>query len=232
MEYPNDFNVSAFPAGKTLAVSRAMGIGISIMCFLAICLCGLLLWLSHSQTIKPVVIAVNQQGTEWRVINSDNNNLVKQPTEYAIQESVIANFVQDWFTVSQNNEQNERLWQYCRDDNACINSAFGMYGDKTCAIMCTSGTGVYSEFVRVVLPQYRANAKSGIYLKMIPGTLRITPVTDFKVAGGTWKITGTVLTTNGHFNILAYATISRDMSKYGSTMGYFVEKFSSYRVNE
>ena len=72
MDYPNNFNVPAFPAGKTIAFTRTISIWLSVVFFFIIVACGFLLLNIHLRTNFPFLISVNPVTEDWNVIAYHN----------------------------------------------------------------------------------------------------------------------------------------------------------------
>ena len=68
MEYPNNFDVPSFPAGKTVAFSRSMAIWISIVFFLIVVACGFVLFGIHQKKNYPFLISIDPFTDEWSVV--------------------------------------------------------------------------------------------------------------------------------------------------------------------
>ena len=99
MNYPDDYNVPTFAAGKSIAVSRAMGIGIMSGFLIIIFLCGLLIWTIRSARVEPYILSTGGTNDEWMVIKPGDTQLKLEMThDQVIQESLVWKFIQDWFT--------------------------------------------------------------------------------------------------------------------------------------
>ena len=97
LDYPGNFNTPAFPAGKRIAVSRVMGIGILGTFFVITCVCGLLLWGVRSMRLDPFLISIDKITGSWTVIGrSVTLNRAVSITE-TVQQAVVGNFFQSWF---------------------------------------------------------------------------------------------------------------------------------------
>ena len=68
MDYPNDFNVRSFPAGKTIAFSRIVSIWILIVFFLIITMCSVLLLGVYFKKNYPFLISVDPFTEEWNTM--------------------------------------------------------------------------------------------------------------------------------------------------------------------
>ncbi|MBQ6012378.1 MAG: hypothetical protein IJL23_04680, partial [Alphaproteobacteria bacterium] len=100
MDYPNNFDVPAFPAGKTIAFTRTISIWLSIVFFLIIVACGFLLFFAHARKNFPFLISINPITEDWSVIAYPGEKEKPIPQYQYIQEKLVHDFVKDWFTIS------------------------------------------------------------------------------------------------------------------------------------
>ena len=101
LDYPSDFNTPAFPAGKSVALSRLMGIASCVTFLLVIFLCGILIWAVRSQRIDPFIVEIDKLTGQWTVVgHSHGNGPIEYSAKMALQESVLGNFTANWFSVS------------------------------------------------------------------------------------------------------------------------------------
>ncbi|MBQ6736529.1 MAG: hypothetical protein IJQ90_03520 [Alphaproteobacteria bacterium] len=230
MDYPDDFDTSAFPAGKRVAVSRTMGIWSAIAFIVIICACVALPWMRRNQTINPFVIYVDSARGEWQLIGRPRGEK-NIPYYQSVQRALVGIFTEKWFTVTGNTEKNARNWERCNRETECtrrVPNTFASVGG--CDIYCVSGESMYQKFVTDVLPQYRAYESAGERLYIDPNKITVFPGGTITQNGGTWVARGRVYSnTNGNFDIIAYVKVAYDASRYPQTLGYYIAGFNAYR---
>ena len=227
MNYPDDFSVPTFAAGKSVAVSRAMGIGIMSGFLLIIFLCGLLIWTIRSVRVDPYILSTGGINDEWQIIAPGGERPEIQMTaEQALQESVVWNFVQDWFTISTDNDINENLWDASCSRTDCDT----MDASTPCKIQCETSDNLFIRFQEQVLPTYEKIADDGGDWAPVVDSIRITPVDNIITAGGTWRVQMTVTAGNENMSIMAYAKVAQNKKSYPKTMGYYIADFNAYRM--
>ena len=227
MNYPDDFNVPTFAAGKSIATSRAMGIGIMSGFLIIIFLCVILIWTIRSVRVEPYVLATGGINDEWRVITPGNNRpRIEMTSNQIVQQSLVWKFVQDWFSISPNNDINAEMW-----DSSCQRTDCETFDASTpCKIFCATGDGLFRRFKEDVLPTYEEIADSGEYWAPVVDSIRVYPVGRVSDAGGTWRVEMSVITDDGTtMNIMAYAKVAQSKKFHPSTMGYYVTDFNAYR---
>ena len=231
MNYPDDFNTRTFPAGKSIAISRAMGVGILSAFIIIVCLCGLILWTLKSARVEPFILVTNGLNDQWRIIMAGGATPSTERTSAQIfQQSLIWHFTQNWLNISSDADTNSDVWnidckrEYClSDDND---------GQK-CAIYCASGSDLLTKFRETVLPQYQSYEAQNTTWTVVPESMRIEPVGRITPNGGTWQVQVTVLTGGtGAMDIVAYAKVAYSIKYYPATMGYYVFDFNAYRVSQ
>ena len=227
MNYPDDFNVPTFAAGKSIAVSRAMGIGIMAGFLLIIFLCGLLIWTIRSVRVDPYILSTGGINDEWQIITPGGERPEIQMTaDQAFQESVVWKFVQDWFTISTNNDINENLW-----DASCSRADCDTSDASTpCKIQCATSDNLFIRFQEQVLPTYEKIADNKQQWMPIVESIRITPVGNISSAGGTWRVQMMVNAIDENMGIMAYAKVAQNKKSYPKTMGYYIADFNAYRM--
>ena len=230
MDYPNDFDIKSFPAGKTIALSRSVSIWISIVFFLIIAMCGFLLLGIHFKGNYPFLIAIDPFTEEWSVITYPGKNENETVHQYQIvQEKLVSDFVTNWFTISDNSQINNSRWNECTIDE-CTGAEQFNPENTNCAISCKSNEKVFGEFSENVLPEYQKLANIGAQWSI--GRMLITPPTTPNASGGMWQVYTTIYSTKTQpFDVLAFITIEQDTNKYPSTLGYYISTFNSYRIN-
>lgn len=228
--YPNDFDTSAFPAGKRISVARIAAICSMISFFLIICMCGAIWWLNFQRTIAPVLIYVNSTTGDWRVIGQKTNS---QESEYyyAVQRSLVGVFTEKWFTISGNPEKNEQIWSRCNRDEICTKRIEQTNATHSgCDIFCMSGDQVYKDFVDKIIPIYKTRASFGDQWSINVNTINVLPDGNITEAGGQWIVRAHVRAVPGPgFNIIAYVNLLRDNENYPQTLGYYIDSFKAYK---
>ena len=238
MDYPNDFNVPTFSAGKTVALTRSVSVWISIVFFLIIVACGFLLLGRHLRKNVPFLISVDPITDEWTVIAYPHEEKKVQQYQY-IQEKLVKDFVKDWFTISDNQSVNEEIWKRCsKEECGCSIDDCDMPQqfnplNKTCALSCKSSDAVFEDFSIRVLKDYKERIKQAGETWTVPKKgILITPniVTE---NFSRWQVFVTVVSSvSGKFNALVFVDVNQDNSVdyYSSTFGYYIEQFNAYRI--
>ena len=230
MKYPNDFNVPAFPAGKTIAFSRAVSIWISVVFFFIVVACGFLLLNIHFRKNFPFLISVNPVTEDWNVIAYPGEKEKPIPQYQFIQEKLVHDFVKDWFTISDNMEINEAIWAKC-SDGECEDSEQFNPTTKKCAISCKSDASVFDVFTKNIVSNYRArisqaNEKWSISQKGLLINLAMMSENNSK-----WQVYATVNSSvMGFFDVLIFIDVERNVNLYPATFGYYISQFNSYRM--
>ena len=230
MNYPDDFNVPAFPAGKVVAFTRGVSIWIMIVFFLIIAACGFLLLGRRLTTNFPFLVSIDPITEEWIVVAYPGEKQKSIPQYQYIQEKLVNDFVKDWFTVSNTATTNNEIWQECSVEE-CNEPEMFNPDNKTCAISCKSSADVFDSFVKNVLPDYTARISQANETWRIPdGATIITPVIVSE-NGSKWQVYTVVNSSvNGNFNVFVFVDIERNIDSHNSTFGYYVNKFNAYRV--
>lgn len=156
MDYPSDFNTPAFPAGKSIAIARFMAIASCVLFLMIIFAGALLFWTARSQRIDPFIISVDNLTGQWTVVgHSHGNGPIEYPAVRMLQESVLGNFVANWFTISADVNKNDKMWQTCDRAESCRADNNYAYGDNSCALFCATGEELFSHFIYNVVPDYQ-----------------------------------------------------------------------------
>ena len=230
MDYPDDFDTSAFPAGKRIAVSRAAGIWVMISFFLIVVLCLALPWVQHSRTIEPFVIYVNGAQGFWELVGHQN---VKQQEPYyvPVQRALASIFTEKWFTLSDDAKINAEHWDSCNRETVCATRIENtLYNNIGCDLYCLVDDDLYQHFVKTIVPLYQTSASFGERWYVNPSTIYAEPNGNITEATGSWIVHARVRSTvNGTFNIIAYVQIERDKEVYPQTLGYYISNFNAYR---
>lgn len=230
MDYPNGYNVPAFPAGKQIAVSRFMGIGILVLFLILVCLGGLILWSVRSSKVDPFLISTNPITGEWTIVAHSHGDL-EQSSDYAMQTAVIGNFIEKWFLLSADMDANSALWKQCDRIAYCATEEYVAYADSDCYIFCATGDGLYNYFAESIMPDYQERYKQGETLAVQMDGVRITPYGSITENGGSWMVQATVQSNlRGEMDIIAFVKIARNKNYYPKTFGFYVADFNSYKV--
>ncbi len=228
MEYPNDFDTPAFPAGKRIAISRAMAIAISVAFMLIVFMCGLLLWSMKSVRVDPFLISIDKTTGMWSIVGHTHNN--EFAAARTLQESVVGQFTQQWLTINEDIAQNNTIWQKCNRED-CITDGKVAVNPNKCAIYCAASDALYSRFDAQVMPDYRERVMSGEVWTVDMSSLNITPLSPIKATGGAWRVTANVQSTQiGTFSILAFVQVAKDVASFPKTLGFYVDDFNAYRI--
>lgn len=228
MDYPNNFNIPAFRAGKTIALSRTVAVWISIVFFLIVAACGFIILQIYFKQNFPFLLSVDPLTDEWTVITYPKENK-KSVSQYKfIQEKLVNDFFIDWFTISSNNKINEMRWQSCTRDDCKQPDKFNP-SSITCSLACKSSVNLFEEFTAKVLPDYRARVEQANETWTVDGKI-ITPI-SVTPDSSSWQVY-TVIKSSvmPSFDVLIFIDIARDIESYPVTFGYYVSQFNSYRI--
>ena len=231
MDYTEDFDTSAFVAGKRIALSRTVAIWVMVSLFLIVACCIALPWIRANMRTDPFIIRVDGSRGEWNLIG--RNVISKDITYYhSLQRALVGIFTEKWFTLSGDMEKNEQHWAQCSRTDICNREiANTFWNDDGCDLYCISGENMYQNFVTNVVPLYRARASLGDRWYVDLSKIIIIPNGAIAEHGGSWIVRTRVHSgLNGDFNIIAYVKVARDISHYPQTLGYYVTGFNSYRV--
>jgi hypothetical protein len=231
VEYPNDFDTPVFPAGRNVALSRRFAVWISVCFFLIVCACGFLLYFSHLKRNYPFLVSVDPITNEWTVIAYPGKDFKDTINQYQIvQEKLVYDFVDDWFTISQDNKANDARWQKCDIDNCSNPEQYNPFNAE-CSLFCKSDEKLFDLFASKVLPEYRARLKQKSERWSV-GRKNIIPNYTSE-NGGFWQVFVPVYSTvNGWFNVLVFVTIARSTDSYPATLGYYVQDFNACRITQ
>jgi len=228
--YPDDFDTSAFPAGKRLAVSRTMGIWIMVAFLVIIGICVALPWMRNQQTVNPFVIYVDSARGDWQLIGRPIGD--KGATYFqSVQRALVGIFAERWFTITGDTTKNEAMWKRCNREIDCVRRVPNIFANiGGCDIYCISGENMYQNFVKNVLPQYHEYESAGMRWFMNPNQITVFPAGTIKHDGGTWVVRGHVRSnTGGDFDVVAYVKVAYDATRYPQTLGYYITGFNAYR---
>lgn len=230
MDYPNNFDVPAFPAGKTVAFTRTISIWLSIVFFLIIVACGFLLFFAHARKNFPFLISINPITEDWNVIAYPGEKEKPIPQYQYIQEKLVHDFVKDWFTISDDMNTNENIWEKCSVEE-CQDSAQFNPMTKKCALSCKSADAVFDDFVKKVLPNYHARVNQAQEKWTIPAKGLLITSNIVSEKSSKWQVYAVVNSSiMGNFDVLIFVDVERDIDLYPATFGYYINQFNSYRI--
>lgn len=228
MEYPSEFDVPAFPAGRRIAVSRAMAIATMAVFLLIICACGMLLWVKRSVTIHPFLISVNNITGQWEIVGHNHFRDKQMTADRTLQESVIGKFMRAWYRVGTNAERNAANWQKCDRTTVCDRENKAGRDTNACTLYCLTDNGLYGRFTGTVMPDYMARSAAGETLSLDTSSLQMTPLD----AKGGWQVRATIKSNiSAPIKILAIVRVGNDKTTYRTTLGYYVADFNAYRID-
>ncbi len=231
MNYPDDFEIPTFPAGRSMAISRAVAIGTMTAFLLILFLCIVLLWAMRSGRIHPFLVSVDNSTGLWQVVGHDHGKKTLTAAN-ALQESAVAHFVQNWFTLSDVAAENDAVWKTCERVSECMGTSNAPYGDKTCALYCAAGDDIFSRFIYDVVPDYQMRVAMGERWVVDMDTINISAVDKASDNGGTWRVIATVRSNmSAPMEIIAFAKVARNLKTYPRTMGFYVADFNAYKIN-
>ena len=230
MDYPNNFNVPSFSAGKTIALSRSVSIWISIVFFLIVAACGFILLGIYYKTNYPFLISVDPITDEWNIVAYPNESSKPKKQYEIIQEKLINDFVVNWFTISGDKQINQSRWTECSVEECDDPEQFNPE-NTNCALACRCDADVFKSFHDNVLPLYNAMIDQASETWRVVGK-QILPI---KVSENTskWQVYAKISSaTMGYFDVLAFIDIERDTDFYPANLGYYVKQFNSYRITQ
>ena len=232
MRYPDEFNTPTFPAGPRIALSRTLSIAIMVASFLIVCTCCLILWLQHSVRVHPFLVSINKITGDWEIVGHQHGAELEISTFQTLQESVLGKFVRNWFWIAENQDINTGRWERCNRVSAC--SPENKTGVETgaCGIYCLTGDDLFSRFSAHVKPGHQSRVLNGETWYINMSTIRMIPIDKVSSNGGAWQIHAEIMSNKTEpIQILAYATIGRNMDSYPQTLGYYVVDFNAYKMN-
>lgn len=225
LNYPDNFETPTFPAGRPVALSRTMSIGIMASLLLIAFLCVFIFWAARSRTVHPFLVSINDMTGQWSVIGHDHGEKTITANQ-TLQESVLAHFIRNWFTISPNLEYNTKRWAPLPDGYDCAD------GNPNGLIACSISDDLYKQFTETVLPGYETRILDGETWSISLNDLRMTPINGITPIGGIWQVYATIESNvTGPIDIIAYATIAQDKQHFPQTMGYYITDFDAYRLN-
>lgn len=243
MDYPSDFDIPTFPAGRRLAVSRFASIAVMVV-FLLICvMCGVVLWARNSIHVHPFLVSVNNITGQWTVVGHRHGDMHTITGMESIQESVIGRFIREWFRISDNSAVNEFTWATPPEDFKCTwddisqsDSGIGTDGyvqiKNNYNLYCLSAPSVYNIFSQDIVPKYRDLYALGDFQGVDMSTLQLIPISVLNQGSVLWQATFTIKTQkSGLISVLAYIQLSLDSGSYPKNFGVYVSEFNAYKMN-
>jgi len=200
--------------------------------FVTICLCGLLIWAGRSIMVEPLLVSINRTSGQWSVINRSVSVPSEYSRQYMMQESVVGNFFQNWFLISDDANENDAVWRADCAAHECTGAETMAYDGHECALACGAGADLYKKFVSDVMPDYHLRATAGETWHVDVDTIQANPVIpDYENGGETWMVRATVISNvNYAFDVVAFVRLGRMANMYPMTMGYYVADFNAYRI--
>ena len=230
MDYPEDFDTPAFPAGKRIAISRTFGVWVMVAFFLAIACCVAIPWLQRSRTVSPYVIYVDGMRGNWQLVGQVRPNIVV-PYYDSAQRALAGIFTKKWFTISDNPTLNSKNWATCNRGADCADRISNTFeSDAGCDLYCMAGDNMFRSFTEKVLPMYRSYENIGQRWYVDTKKISVMPSGEITKDGGTWVVRTSVRSNlNGDFDVIAYVKIARDVDRYPQTLGFYVTEFNAFR---
>ncbi len=253
MEYPNDYETQAFPAGASISITRVMGIAVSVVFFLIIFTCIFLIWATRSARVDPFIVSIDSDTGDWQIIENPNNIYAKlQPisqsnkvtgqvfqkkhTNYtpyrAMQESLIVKFAKNLFRIDNAPiAQNTVRWHACDRNTVCQSIDVPFHNDNECAIYCATNDAMFTKFLYNIVPQWTNFVQNGEYMQLLTKTIKLSPIGEITERGGNWHMHATIKTsTMGNIDIIAYIDVSRDEKTHPDTLGFYINDFNAYKI--
>ncbi|MDW2958802.1 MAG: VirB8/TrbF family protein [Alphaproteobacteria bacterium] len=233
MEYPDDFETPAFPAGKSINSTRLVSIITMVVFLLIVIACGGILWIQQSIKVHPFLVSINNITGQWEIIGHEHDGMSHVPTRRSLQESVIGKFLRSWFFVSNIESARDATWKSCDRSINCGSEYNTNSNILDCALYCIASDNLYEKFINNVVPGYLARIDSGETWELIPSSVQITPIDKITDAGATWQIRAQIRSnlSDVPINILAYALVKKSDELYPQTLGYYIDDFNAYKIN-
>ena len=235
MDYPNNFNVPSFPAGKTIALARSVSVWLSIVFFLIVAVCGFIVLGGYYKTNYPFLVSIDSITDDWTTVAYPKEQDSDSYQQYEfIQEKLINDFVLNWFTISSDNQINSDRWAECSSDECSEPQQFNPE-NILCVLSCKSDSLVFHEFKTKVFPQYEALIRQQSETWRVIGKQFLPIIVSED--GGQWQVYTTIKTSSPsglgrQFDTLTFIEIARDTKSYPATFGYYIKQFNSYRITQ
>ena len=231
MDYPEDFDTPAFPAGKRIAISRTLSVWVMVAFFFCIVLCVAIPWIQKGRTVNPYVIYVDGMRGRWEMVGQTKSQKIV-PYYESVQRALVGIFTEKWLTISDNPDKNARNWMQCNRETDCVDRISNTFESSNgCDLYCMMGDGMYNRFAEKVLPLYKSYASIGQRWFVDENKIAIIPSGTISDDGGMWVTRARVRSNlNGDFNVVAYVKVARDtQERYPQTFGFYVTEFNAYR---
>lgn len=223
MEYPDNFDTIAFPFGKDLALIRKASIWISMLFVVLIFLSILIVWTSKSDKLKAYILSTDEN-TERIVLVPNKKDEQSDLSERIIQESLILNFLNNWFNTSSKNLENT-VWKKCNREECILDNL-----SDTCAIYCDTSEELYSRFSYNVMPIYNKILETGGNWSLVKDSIEIKPESG-KDSYGLWNVRGVIKTESEKIKFTGFITVLKNMKLYPKNLGFYIQSFNSYRLD-
>ena len=196
-----------------------------------VCACGLLLFFVRAKRNFPFLISVDPLTDEWTVVAYPKTENVKSVEQYQIiQEKIVSDFVANWFTISKNQFENNARWNKCDSVKCALPEQYNPY-NKECALFCVSSDDLFKQFSQKVKPEYAARIDQASETWTVTKQ-DIVPYYVTPDASG-WQVYIEIQSSiSGIFNVLAFVDVKRATETHPATLGYYIEDFNSYRINQ
>jgi len=230
LDYPEDFDTAAFPAGKRIAISRTFGVWVLIAFFLVVACCIAIPWLQNNRTINPYVIYIDGMRGNWELVGQvETQDIV--PYYTSIQRALAGVFTEKWFTISDNPELNALHWKQCSRDTDCVDRIVSTFENSGgCDLYCIMSDNMYRRFTENTLPLYKMYESMGQRWNVDFSKITVSPGGDVTLNGGMWVVHARIRSNlNGDFDVIAYVKIARDVERYPQTLGFYIAEFNAYR---
>lgn len=194
--------------------------------FLLIACCGgLIFWASKSRSIHPFLIYINRLTGQWTVVGHRHGT--REITHArALQESLIYDFTNNWFTIYSDDKKNDIMWSKCDRKTDCVRRG---KLNLRCALYCDMSDDMFGTFNNSIMPQYNMRYTSGERWNVV--SVFAMPGITLNSKGGDWTVYARINSNiSGTFNIIAYVSVGYDIAQHQNTMGYYVKNFNAYRL--
>ncbi|MBR4860079.1 MAG: hypothetical protein IKV10_02140 [Alphaproteobacteria bacterium] len=225
MRYPDEFNTPTFPAGPRIALSRVVAIATMVVFALILAVGGGIYWASKSRHIHPFLVTIDDITGSWQVVGHDHGepSITKNR---AMQESLIANFIKNWFTISANPTENDDLWSSFDNADKCDESTRPTHAP----IFCAGSVELYSKFVNNVQPDYQVRVANGETWSVDVDNIYLNEV-NVTDTGGTWRALFEIDSNKQEpIQVIAYITLKHSAAYNPGTLGFYVASFNTYNI--
>ncbi|MDR1071438.1 MAG: hypothetical protein LBL21_02245 [Rickettsiales bacterium] len=219
MDYPQRFFQRMFAWGRPLELSRRLAIYSGALVLLIAAAAGAIAWARRSQSAKPYFIYA-AEGGEWLVYSEHLRSRDSEtPWHRLMQESVAVKYARDYLRVPAGLADADDLWCKCGGD--CGD------GLGKCALCCASGSGIFDDFERNIMPEWRKKFGGGESAEL--EKIEAAALGEADERGGTWMLTGVLASSKSPAKkVTAFVRIERARGGRGQTLGYYVGGFDFY----